>query len=514
MKRKIVNIVNFMRGVEPRPGITYDIHEVIHEEIALMEKYNLRGTFLLEYDALIDPMYQQTLKALPTDRYEIGVWAEIVQPLAETVGVEWHGRYSWDWYSNFSYLGAYTFEQREKMMDNLFEKFKEVFGYYPRSLGAWCLDAHTLEYVADKYDVSAFCNCKDQFGTDGYTLIGGYYGQAYYPSRNNCHCPATTKQNQINVPIFRMLGSDPIYQYDWGMQLDTGADAIQTVVSLEPVYSEAGGGVPSWVDWYMKENFSDNCLAFAYAQAGQENSFGWPAMKDGLRYQFPLFEKLAAEGEIELLTLAECGEFFRNTYAETPATSIVCETDWDAEADHKTVWYNCKNYRVNLLTKKDRFWLRDAYLFDENYAERYMTELCTTKDMYLDNLPIVGGNIYSGGGVRAGLYPYTLDGAPATFSKMEYSEPDASTAEVTFFAEDGSAVCRFICAEDRLEIHGDLVWQFEHNPDADLSLVRAEGSTAAFNYRGYDYSLQLDGGRFDGKTVKPDEGGCLILRRG
>ncbi len=502
MKRKIVNIINFMRGVEPRPGIAYNIHEVIHKEIELMERHHLRGTFLLEYDALIDPMYQEALKALPRDRYEIGVWHEIVQPLAEEIGIKWEGRYSWDWFSNFSYTGAYTFQQREQMIDVTFEKFKEIFGYYPRSLGAWCLDAHTLDYVTKKYDISAFCNCKDQYGTDGYTLLGGYYGQAYYPSRQNCHCPATTEANQINVPIFRMLGSDPIYQYDWGMELDTGAKAIQTVVSLEPVYKKAGGGVPSWVDWYMKENFSDNCLAFAYAQAGQENSFGWPAMEFGLEYQFPLFEKLAKEGKIELQTLEESGEYFRNTFKTTPATTIVCETDW--KADCKTVWYNCKNYRLNLLTEGDRFWLRDAYLFDETYRERYMTTLCTTKDMILDNLPLVDGNVYSGGGVRAGLYPYTADGTPATFARMEYAEPEASTAQVTFYDEADREVCRFVCCEDGVTIEGDLCWHYEHNPKASIPLRKAEGNCATFEYEGFGYAIHVDGGRFKGKVLCPD----------
>jgi hypothetical protein len=43
--------------------------------------------------------------------------------------------------------------------------------------------------------------------------------------------PAQNAENQIPVPIFRMLGSDPIHQYDNG--LGTG---WQRVVSLEPVY--------------------------------------------------------------------------------------------------------------------------------------------------------------------------------------------------------------------------------------------------------------------------------------
>ncbi len=511
MKKKIVNIINFMRGVEPRPGITYDIHEVIHKEIELMERYHLRGTFLLEYDALIDPMYQETLKALPRDQYEIGVWHEIVQPLAEEIGIRWEGRYSWDWFSKFSYTGAYNFRQREQMIDVTFEKFKDIFGYYPRSLGAWCLDAHTLDYVTKKYDVSAFCNCKDQYGTDGYTLLGGYYGQAYYPSRHNCHCPANTEANQINVPIFRMLGSDPIYQYDWGMELESGAKAVQTVVSLEPVYKKAGGGVPSWVDWYMKENFSDNCLAFAYAQAGQENSFGWPAMESGLEYQFPLFEKLAKEGKIELLTLEESGEYFRDTFKTTPATTIVCETDW--KADCKTVWYNCKNYRLNLLTEGDCFWLRDAYLFDETYQERYIDTLCTTKDMILDNLPLVDGNVYSGGGIRAGLYPYAADGSPAIFARMEYAESGPTTAKVTFYDVDDLEVCRFVCCENSVTIEGDLYWCYEHNPKATVPLQNTENDRAFFKYEGFGYAIQVEGGHFDGKTLYPDNH-IIILTKG
>lgn len=49
----------------------------------------------------------------------------------------------------------------------------------------------------------------------------------------------------------------------------------------------------------MKENFNDECLSFGYCQAGQENSFGWQKMKDGLIYQFALFDKLQKEGKID-----------------------------------------------------------------------------------------------------------------------------------------------------------------------------------------------------------------------
>ena len=230
MKRNILNIVNFLRGTEPRTDT--DIHKPFLEQLRLMKENNLRGTFLLQYDALTDPFYTDILKELPPEQFEIGVWFEVVESLCAPFGVEWKGRWSWDYWSEFSFTGAYTFDVREKMADKLFHDFKEVFGYYPRSLGAWCLDAHSIAYISEKYDVDAYCNCKDQFGTDGYTLIGGYYGQAYYPSRSNNHCPASSDKTRIDTPVFRMLGSDPIYQYDWGMTLNDGADPVQTVVSL------------------------------------------------------------------------------------------------------------------------------------------------------------------------------------------------------------------------------------------------------------------------------------------
>ena len=47
--------------------------------------------------------------------------------------------------------------------------------------------------------------------------------------------PAQTEEGQIPVPIFRMLGSDPIYQYDDGLGQER-----QGVISLEPVYEKAG----------------------------------------------------------------------------------------------------------------------------------------------------------------------------------------------------------------------------------------------------------------------------------
>jgi hypothetical protein len=222
----------------------------------------------------------------------------------EAAGLKWRGRYPWDWHANVGFATGYTPAEREKLVDVYMDKFKSVFGHYPEAVASWFIDEHTLAYLYDKYHIVASANCKDQVGTDGYTLWGGYWNQAYYPSRLNAYMPAQNASSQIGVPVFRMLGSDPIYQYDSGL-----GGEMSGVISLEPVY-KGGGGDSAWVHWFMRSIAEEPCLSFAYTQAGQENSFTWQAMKKGLELQAPLFDSLRNAGKIKVETLSASGKWF------------------------------------------------------------------------------------------------------------------------------------------------------------------------------------------------------------
>ncbi|MBL4768229.1 MAG: hypothetical protein JKY94_11020, partial [Rhodobacteraceae bacterium] len=208
--------------------------------------------------------------------------------------MKWRGRYPWDWHADIGFSTGYTPKEREQLADVYMKDFKDIFGYYPKSVASWFIDAHTLNYLHQKYNIVASANCKDQYGTDGYTMWGGYWNQAYYPSKINSYMPAQNEQNQIPVPIFRMLGSDPIRQYDQGLGTD-----IQGVISLEPVYKESGGDA-DWVDWYFKQFTEGESMEYAYVQAGQENSFTWNAMSKGFGIQLPLIAKLRDEKKIKV----------------------------------------------------------------------------------------------------------------------------------------------------------------------------------------------------------------------
>lgn len=158
---RIVNIINFIRQTEPRSEEITDevLYRTVESQAELMARYGLKGTFLLQYDALINPDYQSLMKQEEARGCEVGGWWEITEPHVKAAGIEWRGRYPWDWHADVGFATGYSPEEREKLVDVYMEKFRSVFGYYPSSVGSWFIDAHTLGYMHDRYGITASCNC-------------------------------------------------------------------------------------------------------------------------------------------------------------------------------------------------------------------------------------------------------------------------------------------------------------------------------------------------------------------
>ena len=508
---KIVNIVNFIRLDEPRdPEITKKVlFETVVNQVAMMRKYKLKGTFLLQYDALLDPGYQKLLKALPADSFEIGAWWEIPEPLVEDAGIKWRGKTSWDPYSSADFSIGYSPDERKKLADTYMRKFKEIFGYYPRSVGSWFIDAYTLSYLYKKYGIVASCNCKDQIGTDGYTLWGGYWNQAYYPSKKNAYMPAQDPKNQIPVPVFRMLGSDPVRQYDNGI----GANR-QGVVTLEPVY-QFGGGDSAWVHWYFRQFIKGESLAFAYVQAGQENSFTWKRMEKGFKIQMPLIAGLRNQGKIKVETLAETGKWFRKNFKVTPSTSVVASDDSDG-SDLKTVWFDSRFYRMNLLWRNGTLRFRDIHLFNENMVSAYLYQKSTSGKYSFFTLPFVDGNRWSAKDKIAGLWFKTLINGKEILMKGSGNSQITSNVKgklhISWPVEpvEDTLVMDISERQINIKMNGShsINWFLDLSaaPSAGLPFRRISSGAINSRFEGINYSIGAKSGSF----TQP--GGDVILR--
>jgi hypothetical protein len=445
---RIVNLYNFIRNSDFRLPNSEDIlYDTTRNQIRLFRQAQLPATWALQYDALMNPRYQKLLKEEVGTNDEIAAWWELPQPLVQKAGLAWRGGHEWDPAADVGFSPGYTPEERRKLIDVYMADFKAIFGYYPRTVGSWFIDEVSLAYMAERYKIVASCNCKDQVGTDGYTLWGGYWNQAYYPSRLNAYMPAQTKRGGINVPIFRMLGSDPIYQHG----------TTPGLYSLEPVYGSAGGSA-DWVTWFMDNLINQPSLAFAYTQAGQENSFGWEAMKTGLTQQAALFAAEAKAGQIQIQTLAETGRWFRDHYSITPPTAVVALDDWRHEG-RKTVWYDSRFYRLNLLWQDHGFFIRDLHCFDENMVSpTHDTALKATSLAYY-TLPIMDTALWSGAEKGdAGMWPILLsaDGAAARLvpeGAPEVQELNTKDLRISQRLAGGGSLS-LVCSESKLTCTG------------------------------------------------------------
>ena len=518
---RIVNIINFIRLLEPRDAkITQDVlYQTVVKQIELMRKHHLGGTFLLQYDALMDPRYQQLLKALPKDSFEIGAWWEIPQPLVENAKLKWRGRYPWDWHADIGFSTGYTPAEREQLADVYMEDFKKIIGYYPKSAGCWFIDAHTLNYLYTKYKIVASCNCKDQYGTDGYTLWGGYWNQAYYPSKINSYMPAQHEENQIPVPIFRMLGSDPIRQYE-----DLHGQKRQGVVTLEPVYPHAGGDA-TWINWFFKELVEGASMDFAYTQAGQENSFTWNAMQKGLTMQFPLIEKLRDEKKITVETLAQSGEWFKKKYKVTPATSVTANTDLPG-GNRKTVWFNSRFFRANLLWEDSTLRFRDIHMFNEKLPSIYETQKATSNECQFFTLPVVDGYLWSTPNKLAGLqFKATKDGKDILLAGgdpvIDDSKPGRLHISWPLKSFAGTLDMEFDEQQIKISTTGNkaISWFLEltTSETAALPFKKVSPKQVDARFEGLDYMLMATKGSFStpqggSKWRVTPEGGGLVLK--
>ncbi len=494
---RFVNIINFIRQCEPRiDWITEDVlYETVVEQIEIMKRHDLKGTFLLQYDALMDTRYQKLLKELPPEMFEIGAWWEIPQPLVENSGYQWRGRYPWDWHADVGFATGYSPQEREVLTDTYMADFKKIFGVYPKSVGSWFIDAHTLKYMHDRYGIIASCNCKDQIGTDGYTMWGGYWSQGYYPSKKNAYMPAQHADNQIPVPIFRMLGSDPIHQYDSGL-----GGNHQRVVSLEPVYAD-GGGNADWCRWYFDAFVDGAAMDYGYTQAGQENSFAWKRMARGFEIQMPLIARLRNEGKVTVKTLCETGNWFRDKYQVTPPTSVTVLND-HSEKNQKTVWFNSRFYRANLLWDQGTMRFRDIHLFDETVASDYLTKRGTSTQCDYYTLPVVDGFRWSSLQAVAGLRLKTTQGLELEGDDPEVDDRKEGELVVRWpiHSPQGEFLLRF--TESTVEISSKGVvndnWLLELTGDkkANLPFRDVKPRTLSCIYKNANYSISATTGSF------------------
>lgn len=397
---KYVIPMTFLRTKDPRPENAEYIVQYL-EQIKLRDQYHIPYTCLMTYDAMRNSTITKLIKKDKNERTDISIWLELCREVVEKVNIQWRGLNDWEWTVEPGFLMAYKQQEKEQIIDCIMQEYFDLFGCYPKTVAAWLIDSYSMQYISEKYHPDAFVICREQWAMDAYTLWGGPYYGGYYPSKNNMLCPAQSRQMQINTPVFRMYVNDPIYCYYEHERLRFN-DIDYHLFTQEPAWM--CGQNPTWVNWHYDYMFHSSQLGFHYTQLGQENGFPWTdEMADALKMQYSLADQRKKTDGFQYITFSEMGRQFRKRYETTPETCVYALNDWAAKGN-RSVWFNNERYRINVFSDKNRVWIRDLQLFDEDKRDVYLDEPCKDILGIYDNLPIVDGVQFSDKKTQGGLF--------------------------------------------------------------------------------------------------------------
>jgi hypothetical protein len=224
----------------------------------------------------------------------------------------------------------------------------------------------------------------------------------------------------------------------------------------------------------------------------------------------PLIARLRDEQKVIVQTLAESGQWFRDHYKITPATSVTVNTDIKG-SNLKTVWFNSRFFRINLLWENATLRIRDIHLFNEDFPSVYTTAKASSNECSFFTLPFVDGYIWSRPKKIAGLrFKAIIDGKEQLLEGTDPTiiSPAPGNLHITWPLKSmiGTLVIDIDEQEVKMKIEGDkpIDWFLDMTTSDNVKLPFLKINSAKIDCRveGMNYNIRATKGLFS----KPGDG--------
>jgi len=229
----------------------------------------------------------------------------------------------------------------------------------------------------------------------------------------------------------------------------------------------------------------------------------WDAFKKGYEVQLPQIAELQQQGKLKVETLIETARAFRRQYPVTPPTACTAMSDY-TDNNGRTVWFNSRYYRANILWQADRMTIRDIHLFDERKESYYYKNICTSNQCVYMTLPVVDGCLWSTASAMAGLRLYSCQNGQLT--ELRGGEPvvrqkgkgivvqwPVADSNIVFTLKMTERSFLITCSDRQLQ------WcaQLDVQPEAALPFQETSKTTLKARHENYGYEVRLRRGEFD-----------------
>ncbi|OQA93470.1 MAG: hypothetical protein BWY24_00488 [Microgenomates group bacterium ADurb.Bin219] len=275
-----------------------------------IRKYNFSATWLLQYDALEDKEIIAYINNNFSPNQELGLFLEISPDLASAARVIYPPLIPWS-DPGVIFLSGYTQSERRKLIDTVFSGFKEKFGRYPVSVGAWWIDSYSLEYIKNKYGLATVLIVADQRTTDSYGVWGQWWGVPYYPSLANVLVPAKSKEDILGPVVLQWAQRDLSKAYGEGTSFSNYS--LQANDYLERRLNTS----------YFKElvsRYLDCQLSIGQITVGLETGIESVKVFPEFANQLSVLSKIK---NLQSVTMAEFADIYKNIYPLNPSELVL-----------------------------------------------------------------------------------------------------------------------------------------------------------------------------------------------
>lgn len=224
-------------------------------------------------------------------------------------------------------IWMFSLEDKKSIVDDVFAKFHDAFGFYPESTGSYYMDADLINYIKKCYPSvkCAVATCWEEgpkayhtCNNSWYTFMDGGPWAPWIPSKQNTHAPAANEKEDSGIVAIPHLSRDLIACYD-GNGSNFGTHPQNVLRGM--IYDSKKWEYPylyNLIDQYRDLEKYNNGYGYnmMFVGPGWLNKLGrWEApyellkksYEDGMAY----YGKLKKEGKLTDMTMAEFADYYR-----------------------------------------------------------------------------------------------------------------------------------------------------------------------------------------------------------
>ncbi|OGH05752.1 MAG: hypothetical protein A2W22_06585 [Candidatus Levybacteria bacterium RBG_16_35_11] len=343
-----ITIINLIRG----NGLGHekdDLTASLKAQWQVTREQKVNATWLLQYGALEKKSITDFAKNQMPNQ-EFGLLFEIDRNFAQKSGVAYRGQGPW-YFSDGLFLISYDINERKKLIDSAFSKFKETFGYYPKTVGAWWIGGDSLLYMQGKYKITAALRAADQFNLDFYSIWGTPWNIPYLSSKDNQGIPAKSLDESSKVVILQWAARDPLKGY---------ADATYSLQDY-PMKGYKTEYVNYLASIFLKNPLGN--LVIGLENGGTLETFGGfykPMLQKAKELEKDQKAKILLAKDYSSQFLKQ-GKVIQNNYFLSNGYNL----------SDQSFWYISQNYRATIQKNKDGIYLIDVRDYSNKIEEDF-----------------------------------------------------------------------------------------------------------------------------------------------